>query len=87
MNAQERYEQEIRINAYDELDEELKELERQLKCLRENPDIYSVRLTNDSYVLCDSRKSTKSIANDVALYIEVRLTEEIQKLKDRLEKI
>lgn len=88
MNDKEREYQQQRINQYDELKDELKELERQLIAIRNvNVDIYNVRLTSDKYVLFSADNSTKRIRQDVKLYIEVRLREEINDIKSRMEKI
>ena len=88
MNDKEREYQQQRINQYDELKDELKELERQLIAIRNvNVDIYNVRLTSDKYVLYGADNSTKKIKQDVKLYIEVRLREEINDIKSRMEKI
>lgn len=88
MNDKEREYQQRRIYEYDKLKEELKELERQLIAIRNvNIDIYNVRLTSDEYVLYGADNSTKKIKQDVKLYIEVRLREEINDIKSRMEKI
>lgn len=88
MNDKEREYQQRRIYEYDKLKEELKELERQLIAIRNvNIDIYNVRLTSDEYVLYGADNSTKKIKQDVKLYIEVRLREEINDTKSRMEKI
>lgn len=88
MNDKEREYQQRRIYEYDKLKEELKELERQLIAIRNvNIDIYNVRLTSDEYVLYGADNSTKKIKQDVKLYIEVRLREEINNIKSRMEKI
>lgn len=88
MNDKEREYQQRRIYEYDKLKEELKELERQLIAIRDvDVDIYNVRLTSDKYVLCSADNSTKRIRQDVKLYMEVRLREEINDIKSRMEKI
>ena len=88
MNDKEREYQQQRINQYDKLKDELKELERQLIAISNvNVDIYNVRLTSDKYVLFSADNSTKRIRQDVKLYIEVRLREEINDIKSRMEKI
>lgn len=88
MNDKEREYQQQRINQYDKLKDELKELERQLIAISNvNVGIYNVRLTSDKYVLCSADNSTKRIRQDVKLYIEVRLREEINDIKSRMEKI
>ena len=88
MNDKEREYQQQRINKYDELKDELKELERQLIAISNvNVGIYNVRLTSDKYVLFSADNSTKRIRQDVKLYIEVRLREEINDIKSRMEEI
>lgn len=88
MNDKEREYQQQRINQYDKLKDELKELERQLIAISNvNVGIYNVRLTSDKYVLFSADNSTKRIRQDVKLYIEVRLREEINDIKSRMEKI
>ena len=88
MNDKEREYQQQRINQYDELKDELKELERQLIAISNvNVGIYNVKLTSDKYVLFSADNSTKRIRQDVKLYIEVRLREEINDIKSRMEKI
>ena len=88
MNDKEREYQQQRIYEYDKLKAELRELERQLVSIRDvNTNIYNVRLTSDKYVLCSSDYSIKKIKQDVKLYIEVRLREEINDIKSRMEKI
>ena len=88
MNDKEREYQQRRIYEYDKLKEELKELEGQLIAIRNvNIDIYNVRLTSDKYVLYGADNSIKKIKQDVKLYIEVRLREEINDIKSRMEKI
>lgn len=88
MNDKEREYQQQRIYEYDKLKAELRELERQLVSIRDvNTNIYNVRLTSDKYVLCSSDHSIKKIKQDVKLYIEVRLREEINDIKSRMEKI
>ena len=88
MNDKEREYQQQRINQYDKLKDELKELERQLIAISNvNVGIYNVKLTSDKYVLFSADNSTKRIRQDVKLYIEVRLREEINDIKSRMEKI